>query len=152
MTPTISRTDDLALCLRLRRRVFIEEQGVPEADEVDGRDHEAVHLLARAGGAAIGCARLLAVAGTGKIGRVCVLPDWRGRGVGAALVQAAVADFAARGGLVRVRLGAQIHAIGFYARLGFVPEGAEYLDAGIAHRDMVLPIRSVMARGDSTPA
>lgn len=152
MTPTISRTDDLALCLRLRRRVFIEEQGVPEADEVDGRDHEAVHLLARADGAAIGCARLLAVAGTGKIGRVCVLPDWRGRGVGAALVQAAVADFAARGGLDRVRLGAQIHAIGFYARLGFVPEGAEYLDAGIAHRDMVLPIRSVTARGDSTPA
>jgi predicted GNAT family N-acyltransferase len=137
MTPTISRTDDLALCLRLRRRVFIEEQGVPEADEVDGRDHEAVHLLARAGDGAIGCARLLAIGRTGKIGRVCVLPEWRGRGVGAALVRAGIADFAARGGFGQVRLGAQIHASGFYARLGFVPEGAEYLDAGILHQDMV---------------
>ena len=137
MSPTIARSEDLALCLLLRRRFFIEEQGVPEADEVDGRDHEAVHLLARMGDAAVGCARLLTMGTTGKIGRVCVLPAWRGRGVGAALVEAAVADFAARGGLERVRLGAQTHALGFYARLGFVPEGAEYLDAGILHRDMV---------------
>ncbi len=78
MSPTIARSDDLALCLRLRRRVFIEEQGVPEADEVDGRDHEAVHLLARVGGEAVGCARLLTMGTTGKIGRVCVLPAWRG--------------------------------------------------------------------------
>jgi predicted GNAT family N-acyltransferase len=132
----IGRTGDIATCLALRRRVFIEEQAVPEADEVDGRDGEAVHLLATADGLAVGCARLLAMGETGKIGRVCVLPDWRGRGIGAAIVRAAVSDFADRGGIAQVKLGAQLHAIGFYEALGFTAEGPEYLDAGIAHRDM----------------
>lgn len=137
MTPVVGRTADLAACLALRRRVFIEEQGVSEADEVDDRDGEAVHLLARADGYPVGCARLLVRGREGKVGRVCVLPDWRGRGIGKALIEAAVADFLGRGGIGAVRLGAQVHALGFYARLGFVAEGSEYLDAGIVHRDMV---------------
>jgi predicted GNAT family N-acyltransferase len=136
----IARTDDIATCLALRRRVFIEEQSVPEHEEVDGRDGEAVHLLATCDGVPVGCARLLATGGTGKIGRVCVLPDWRGRGIGAAIVRAAVGDFAGRGGIAGVKLGAQTHAIGFYAALGFTAEGPEYLDAGIAHRDMWLQL------------
>jgi ElaA protein len=136
----IGPTDDLARCLALRRRVFIEEQGVPEADEVDGLDAGAVHLLATDAGRPVGCARLLLRGSTGKIGRVCVLPEMRGRGVGAALVRAAVARLAATPGITEARLGAQTHALGFYQRLGFVATGPEYADAGIPHRDMVRPL------------
>ena len=63
---------------------------------------------------------------------------WRGRGIGAALIRAAVAEFRGMDGIAEVRLGAQTHALGFYAALGFCAVGPEYLDAGIAHRDMVL--------------
>jgi ElaA protein len=77
---------------------------------------------------------------TGKIGRVCVLPEVRGTGLGAALVRAAVARLRTVPGVTLAKLGAQTHAIGFYERLGFVATGPEYPDAGIPHRDMVCPL------------
>ena len=146
---TIARTDDIAACRALRRAVFIDEQGVSEADELDGRDADAIHLLARLNGRAVGTARLLVAGDAGKIGRVCVLADLRGQGIGAALIRAAVADCAARVGLAEVRLGAQTHALGFYERLGFVAEGPEFLDAGIAHRTMVHRLAERKIIGDA---
>lgn len=140
MRAEVAPTDDLATCHALRRQVFIEEQGVPEAEEIDGRDGAALHLLARVDGRPVGTARVMLAGDTAKVGRVCVLADWRGKGIGVALMRAAVAECAARPGVRRVRLGAQTHAVGFYAALGFVAEGPEYLDAGIPHRDMVLPL------------
>jgi ElaA protein len=132
----ISVTDDIATCRALRRTVFIEEQGVPEADEIDDKDDQAIHLLAQVGGRPVGTARLLVLGDMGKIGRVCVLPDQRGTGLGAALIRAGVAQFRAMPGLIGVKLSAQTHALAFYERLGFVAYGEDYLDAGIAHRDM----------------
>ena len=134
----IARTFDIATCRALRRRVFIEEQGVSEADEIDDLDGEAVHLLAMVADQPVGTARLLIDGTTGKIGRVCVLPKARGAGIGAALIRAAVAEFAAMPGLSRAKLGAQVHALEFYERLGFAAVGPVYMDAGIEHRDMVL--------------
>ena len=136
----IAPTTDTATCRWLRRVVFIEEQGVSEADEVDDLDDQAIHLLARLDGQPVGSARLLVQGETGKVGRVCVLRAARGLGLGAALMRAAVAEFAGIAGVRRVKLGAQTHALGFYERLGFVATGPEYLDAGIAHRDMVLDL------------
>ncbi len=138
MTLAIAPTRDIVACRALRRVVFIEEQGVSEADEVDDLDDVALHLLALQDGRAVGTARLLVAGDTVKVGRVCVLADQRGSGLGAALMRAAVE--AARGlpGVVRVKLGAQTHALGFYERLGFVAYGPEFDDAGIPHRDMVL--------------
>jgi predicted GNAT family N-acyltransferase len=69
-----------------------------------------------------------------------VLRDQRGTGLGAALIRAGVAHFRARGDIARVRLGAQTHALGFYAGLGFRAVGDDYMDAGIPHRDMVLDL------------
>ena len=140
MTLAIARSDDLAACLALRRAVFIQEQGVPEADEIDGRDGEAIHLLARLDGVPVGTARLLVMGDTGKIGRVCVLPGARGQGIGAALIRAGVEAFRATPGVRRAKLSAQVQALGFYAALGFAAVGADYLDAGIVHRDMVLDL------------
>lgn len=140
MPPVIAPTRDIAACRHLRRVVFIEEQGVSEADEIDDKDDEAIHLLATIGGRPVGSARILLMGDTGKIGRVCVLKDARGTGLGAALIRAAVAELRARPGVSRARLGAQTHAIGFYEKLGFTAFGAEYDDAGIPHRDMVLTL------------
>lgn len=134
----IERTDDLAACHALRRAVFMEEQGISAAEEWDGRDAGAVHLLARdAAGQPVGTARLWVEDGEGHIGRVCVLAEARGTGLGAALIRAAVAELAAAGAR-RAVLGAQCHALGFYEKLGFAAEGPVYDDAGIPHRQMAL--------------
>lgn len=138
MSVEIAETDDLVTCRRLRRIVFIDEQGVSEADEIDDRDGEAIHLLATDGGRPVGTARLLIEGETGKIGRVCVLQEARGTGLGAALIRAGVERLRQVPGVAKVKLGAQVHALGFYERLGFAAYGPVYDDAGIDHRDMVL--------------
>ncbi len=136
----ITETRDIATCLELRRVVFIEEQGVSLADEVDGRDGAARHLLAWDGGVAVGTARLLVEGEVGKVGRVCVLRQARGLGLGAGLIRAAVEVFRGVPGVLKVKLGAQVHALGFYEGLGFAAFGPVYMDAGIEHRDMVLAL------------
>jgi ElaA protein len=136
----IEVTRDIATCRALRRTVFIEEQGVSEADEVDDLDEVAVHLLAFVNDAPVGSARLLVKGDIGKIGRVCVLREARGTGLGAALMRAAVDQFRGMPGVRRVTLGAQSHATGFYAALGFRVVGEAFMDAGIEHREMVLDL------------
>ena len=136
----VAVTDDIAACRALRRVVFIEEQGVSEADELDDLDDQAIHLLATQDGRPVGSARLLVLGETGKVGRVCVLASARGLGIGQALMRAAVEEFRRAPGVTRVKLGAQTHALRFYEGLGFSATGPEYLDAGIPHRDMVLAL------------
>lgn len=147
MTLAIAPTRDIATCRRLRRIVFIDEQGVSEADEIDDKDDQAIHLLAMLNGEPVGSARLLILGETGKIGRVCVLARHRGTGLGAALIRAAVAELRAQPGVTRAKLGAQTHAIGFYEKLGFTATGPEYDDAGIPHRDMIMAFQ-----GEAGPA
>jgi predicted GNAT family N-acyltransferase len=126
--------NDTALAA-IRRAVFVREQGVSEAEEWDGLDPQCVHALARdSNGTPVGCGRLLP---DGRIGRMAVLRGWRGCGMGAALLRSLLEVARARGG-PRPFLHAQEHAIGFYRRLGFVARGPRFLDAGIAHREMVL--------------
>ena len=137
---TVGPTTDIAACQALRRTVFIEEQGVSETDELDGRDAEALHLLAWDGDAPVGTARLLVSGDIGKIGRVCVLPPYRKNGFGTALIGAALDMLRAQPGLTTARLGSQTHAILFYERLGFTAHGPVYDDAGIDHRDMDHPL------------
>ena len=130
----IEVTDDLDTVLAIRRIVFIEEQGVSVEEEVDGKDGEAIHLLAvDAEGAPIGTARMLA---NGHIGRMAVLPKWRGRGVGSAMLKRLLAT-ARRRQLPTPFLNAQVSAVNFYRRLGFETQGEEFMDAGIRHRRMV---------------
>lgn len=136
----IEVTRDIATCRALRRTVFIEEQGVSEADEIDDLDEVAVHLLAFVNDAPVGSARQLVKGDIGKIGRVCVLREARGTGLGAALMRAAVDQFRGMPGVRRVTLGAQSHATGFYAALGFRVVGEAFMDAGIEHREMVLDL------------
>lgn len=136
----ITVSDDFDACYAIRRAVFVDEQNVPEAMELDELDAGAVHLLARSDdGRPVGTARLLIDGDHAKIGRVAVLRAARGTGAGAALMRAALDELRARG-VRHVGLGAQTHAIGFYERLGFAAEGPVYDDAGIPHRDMTLAL------------
>ncbi len=139
---------DLADALTVRRRVFIEEQAVPEQIEVDENDGaprfltSAVHVLGRLGGVPVATGRLLLDAPPGEfahVGRVAVLREHRGRGFGAAIMAALHAE-ARKRGLPGITLAAQLHAIGFYERLGYSVRGDVFLDAGIEHRwaDLVL--------------
>lgn len=117
----------------VREAVFIREQGVPAGIEIDDLDPRCRHVLARdRHGRPIGTARL---APDGRIGRMAVLPEWRGHGVGSALLHALLRI--ARGqGLSRVNLHAQAGAIDFYRRHGFVPVGPPFMEAGIEHQAM----------------
>lgn len=118
---------------RIRSSVFIQEQGVSPEQEWDSDDATATHFLAYEGDFAIGTARLLA---DGCIGRVSVLKEWRGLQVGEKLLLAAVAE-AERLGITEQTLTAQVHAAGFYERLGFKVVSDEFLEAGIPHIDML---------------
>ncbi|MCB4379229.1 GNAT family N-acetyltransferase [uncultured Tateyamaria sp.] len=140
MTWQIEQTDDLTTCHALRRSVFIEEQGVSEAEEVDGLDEHALHVLAHVEGKPMGCARILVQGSVAKIGRVCVLKEARGTGLGAAIIQACLDVARRQGGVSKAKLGAQTHALAFYERLGFSAFGPIYDDAGIPHRDMERPL------------
>jgi len=119
----------------VRRAVFIQEQCVPEELEWDDADDRAYHVLASdEEGDPIGTGRLNP---DGQIGRMAVAKEWRGRGVGAAILQALV-SLAGKEGLRIVRLNAQTHALEFYAKHGFTAVGGEFEEAGITHRAMEL--------------
>ena len=123
--------------LGIRFTVFVDEQGVPPELEHDGHDALAQHLLAYApDGTAVGTGRTLS---DGQIGRMAVLPEWRGRGIGSLLLRELIALAAARG-MNEVFLHAQCRAEPFYARAGFEPHGGIFDDAGIDHRCMRRPV------------
>ena len=113
----------------IREQVFVIEQSVPHEMEWDEFDSASRHVLAEAGGRTIGTGRLLP---DGHIGRMAVLPEWREQGVGSALLQTLL-DLARAAGHERAILNAQVQAMPFYRRFGFVADGAEYLEAGIPH-------------------
>lgn len=115
--------------LAIRREVFVAEQGVPEAIEVDGVDGRCVHALARQGDLPVGTGRMQP---DGHIGRIAVRKPFRGLGVGTRIMQALIAE-ARRQGLASVYLGSQTHAQAFYAALGFVAYGEGFMEAGIPH-------------------
>jgi predicted GNAT family N-acyltransferase len=117
----------------VREPVFVVEQQVPPEIEADELDPQCRHVLARdAVGRPIGTGRLTPQR---TIGRLAVLPEWRGQGVGEALLQALV-DMARSLGYPIIELHAQVDAIGFYEKFAFESVGQEYLEAGIRHRTM----------------
>lgn len=118
----------------VRFAVFVQEQGIPADLELDDRDASATHAVAfDAAGRPLATGRLLTDA---HIGRMAVLPEHRGKGLGASILRSLVAIAAGRG-TPALRLHAQTSAIGFYLREGFVTEGEPYEEAGIPHQTMV---------------
>ena len=121
----------------VRFAVFVHEQRVPAAIELDDMDAECIHAVAFLGKLPVGTGRLLP---DGHIGRMAVMKPWRGQGVGGALLRRLVS--AARGrGEREVLLSAQVHALGFYRAHGFTAFGDVYAEAGIPHQQMRLRLR-----------
>ena len=136
--------------LTIRCAVFIDEQGVSEEEEVDEYDGDpgettgVVHVVAYRQGVAAATGRLMIHAPLDQpvhIGRVAVLREYRGQGLGRA-VMLALHNEAQRRGYAGVALGSQLHAIPFYERLGYIASGEVYVDAGIEHRWMDLTFGS----------
>lgn len=116
----------------VRIAVFVEEQRIPRDEELDELDASAVHCVGYDDGTSVAAGRLVIDEGYGKIGRMAVLPDYRGRGIGARLLEALEQEGVARG-LRHFRLSAQLHARGFYESCGYRPVGDVYDEVGIPH-------------------
>lgn len=128
---------------KIRRKVFIEEQHVPEELEMDEYDQDVntQHvLLVNHAGQAVGTARFRP-AGTGilKVERVAILSEQRGQGGGMMLMNT-IEQQAKQSGYHCMKLSAQVHAQKFYEQLGYSTYGDVYLEAGIKHIDMLKKI------------
>ncbi|MFC5369935.1 GNAT family N-acetyltransferase [Arcanobacterium bovis] len=140
--------EELQRCFTIRKEVFVQEQKVPLAEEIDAldRDPNTVHVLLRDGDADLGTARILPDgAGEVHIGRVAVRANARGYGYGRALMEAAhriaAQKFSEDDGRLRCVLSAQLQAVPFYESLGYRSiDERIYLDAQIEHRDMACEI------------
>jgi len=119
----------------VRRIVFIEEQHVPEALELDEQDPVCHHvLITDAGNQPVATGR---ISPDGRIGRMAVLKEYRGEGIGSALL-AALLEYAKREHYGGGYLHAQLTAIPFYEKHGFMVDGEPFMDAGIWHKNMIL--------------
>lgn len=127
-------TSDRQALKMIRRQVFVIEQHVPAQLEWDGQDKEAFHLIAEEeSGCAIGTARLLS---SGQIGRMAVLKEWRGKGVGRRLLEE-ILGLALQDTYPLLWLNAQVSVIDFYSKNHFYPEGERFFEAGILHQRLV---------------
>ena len=124
--------ENAAKIVQIRTLVFVKEQNIDSKIDFDGRDKSAIHVLAYLQKKPVGTARMLK---DGHIGRVAVLPEYRHKGIGYALMQALLTE-AKISGLSRLYLGSQVHALGFYKRMGFQSCGEIFMEAGIEHIEM----------------
>jgi predicted GNAT family N-acyltransferase len=135
----ISWHDGEPLLCSIREKVFIQEQHVPAELEWDGLDGLCHHALAlSANGDAIGCGRITA---DGHIGRVAVLPEWRGKKIGSAMLELLV-DYARSQHIEFVELNSQVQVVSLYNKFGFEVEGEVFLDANIPHLKMKLQLKN----------
>ena len=126
---------ELAAALALREEVFVGEQGVEVAADRDGLDPEALQLVAVEDELLGTCRMLIEPGGTARFGRLCVRASERGRGVAAALLEAAERE-ARAAGAVRIGMHAQTDALPLYERAGYTPYGERFDEEGIEHVGM----------------
>ena len=130
-----SDAGELRQALALRERVFCGEQGVSEEAERDGRDGEALQLVAVEDGRVVGTCRVLFAAGGAFLGRLAVERSERRRGIAAALLRDA-AERARAAGAERMSLHAQLDVTELYSGLGYVELGEPFVEEGIDHVTM----------------
>jgi predicted GNAT family N-acyltransferase len=128
----LAEAADQPAVFALRHEVFVIGQDVPEDLERDDLDVLSDHAVAIVGGEVVGTGRLLP---DGTIGRMAVASSVRGQGIGAAVL-GVLEEQARQRGFPAVELHAQVHALGFYDRYGYVPCSEVYLEAGIEHQSM----------------
>jgi predicted GNAT family N-acyltransferase len=135
----VENEKELEDAFSVRRTVFIDEQNVPEEEEIDQYEEDAVHFVSYQEGSPIAAGRFRVVDGYGKVERICVLKSARKTGAGKAIMNK-IEAYAIEKGLHKLKLNAQTHAIPFYAGLGYEAVSEEFLDAGIPHKTMIKKI------------
>jgi len=130
----------VAVAHTVRRAVFIDEQGVAEAEEMDGKDEVATHIVVTDDSEPVATARFRFVEETtARIERVAVLSAYRGEGLGASVMETAESMVRERGA-TSAFLHGQLRVAGFYERLGYEAVGEQFEEAGIPHVEMVKPL------------
>lgn len=131
----VGNHQELQDALSVRKTVFVQEQQVPEEEEIDQYDDTATHFVQYDGETPIGAGRFRTLDGIGKVERICVLKDKRKTGAGKMIMQK-IEEYAKEYDIPSLKLNAQTHAIPFYSGLGYQIISDEFLDAGIPHRTM----------------
>lgn len=132
----VSTEQEKQSAFEVRMKVFVEEQGVPQHIELDEFDDTAIHFIVLKDQEVIGAARLRELSiGIGKVERVCILKEHRGMRLGV-LIMEYVEAYAVQNGWQKLKLNAQVYAIPFYEKLGYIVTSPEFLDAYIPHRAM----------------
>ncbi|MBW4649986.1 MAG: GNAT family N-acetyltransferase [Kastovskya adunca ATA6-11-RM4] len=132
----VTYADELDAIQRVRKTVFQQEQGVDPALEFDGQDEAAQHIVLYLDGQPVGTARLRYISDRlVKIERVAVVADYRGRGLGRQIMETALCVLRSQPVSV-VKIHAQLTVQPFYEKLGFVPQGEVFEEAGIPHIEM----------------
>lgn len=132
--------DEIIDHFALRKTIFIEEQGVSEALEMDGLDDQATLILVKMNNQPIGCARYRLLDSYIKVERVGVLKEYRSKGIGQAIMSFIEQEIASSSPILTIKLHAQDHAIEFYHRLGYKDIGEPFYEAGILHQAMIKQI------------
>ena len=134
------QSSDYEVALDIRRKVFVEEQFVPLEEEFDEYEADSLHYLAYCDNIPCGTARRRFTEKGVKLERFAVLPEFRKRGVGSALVDFVLRDLRTDHGNAdrAVYLHAQLTAVSLYEKFGFEKEGEEFEECGIRHYKMVL--------------
>ena len=140
MIKLVESEEERKAAFELRIRVFVQEQGVPEEEELDEEDATGTHAVALLGGRVVGTGRVLFPdaakgPGTARIGRMAVESEFRRRGIGGRILRA-LEEAAAHGGLQDAVLHAQTYAKSFYAAHGYLEEGDVFLEVDIEHVQM----------------
>lgn len=137
----VKSDEELQDAYDVRTKVFVEEQQVPEEEEIDQFEREASHVVLYDGDKPVGAGRFRILNGIGKIERICVLPDYRSKGAGKIIMEK-LEEIAASKEMQTLKLNAQTHAEAFYEKLGYNTISKEtFLDAGIPHVTMVKEIK-----------
>lgn len=138
----ITNEQQLNEAFSIRKKVFVEEQHVPEEEELDSFDilgGDCQHVLLTENNEAVGTGRVRLVDEYGKLQRVAILKEYRQHGFGKVIITK-LEQLAAELGATKAKLDAQVHAIGFYEKLGYTVQSDVFMDAGIEHVLMVKPL------------
>ncbi|MEW9674939.1 GNAT family N-acetyltransferase [Lentibacillus sp. L22] len=132
-----ARTEqEIKQAFQVRTTVFVDEQHVPPEEEIDHFDKEAIHFIGIQDNHAIAASRLRFTEDYGKLERICVMKDARGKSYGSELIRKMETEIM-ENGYQKAKLNAQTHAEKFYKRLGYETISGEFLDAGIPHVTMI---------------
>ena len=120
----------------IRSVVFVEEQNVPMELEIDEYDNTAIHFVGYEGNEPVAASRLRFVHGYGKLERICVKKEFRGRSFGKKVIDS-MEEVIREHAFEKAKLNAQTQAEAFYESLGYVTISDTFMDAGIPHVTMV---------------